>query len=220
MKKWLIISLSLNILFVLFFIGKRIYYSGSILPKKEIKYADVYNYDRADLYSQLPIDTTDIIFVGNSITERFPLTELFHSFKYKNRGIGSNETYHVLGRIGDIAKHRPKSIFLEIGVNDIKKISVDSIMTNYNKIIEIIKNTSPKTEIFIQLLSPVCKGESRLNPGIRKLNDRLNSYALQEHLQTLDLYAPFSKDGLLDSSLTNDGIHFNMKGFKIWKSKI
>lgn len=187
--------------------------------KKE-PWQDVYNRERNALICDLPIDSNDIVLVGDSHIERFP-EELFGTKNIKNRGIGFNNTYHVLNRIDPIAKQHPKSILLEIGVNDLSlNISYDSIIKNYNEIIDHIYNYSPRTRIIIQLIMPTCGNEYYLMDKIKELNNLLNKLCIKRNIQALDMYSRLLSNQQLNPALTTDGIHLNYKGYLLWKSEI
>lgn len=220
MKKGFIISVVFNCLIVLFIIGKRYYYShgqGSAKQPLETAPYDQWNKARLSVLNVLPIDKTDIVFVGNSLTEGFPVTELFGEH-VKNRGIGGNATWHLLERIEKIAVKQPKKLFIEIGINDFNFGStVDSAFCNYKAIVSAIGNISPHTTIFIQSLTPTCMSYSNITDSVTQLNTRLKEYCNLQGIAFIDLYTPLLKGTQLDSAYTEDGIHLNDKGYEIWR---
>lgn len=76
------VSLSLNILFILFFIGKRFYYGHQSL----FHHVKTLDERWADFLKSKP-DTGEIIFLGISITEGFPVKDEFNNSKVKNMGL-------------------------------------------------------------------------------------------------------------------------------------
>lgn len=223
MKKLLIISVAINCLVVLFFVAKRYYYSygaGAVPAEQKNTSYDQWNYSRTSLLNTLPLDTTDIIFIGNSLTEGFPVTELFGKH-VKNRGISGNATWHLLGRIEKIAVGQPKKIFIEIGVNDFNfGSSVDSAFDNYRAIISIIRNVSPRTRIYVQSLTPTGMKYKKILDSIITLNERLRTYCIEQAIAYIDLYTPLAKESQLDSAYTEDGIHLNGKGYAVWGNQV
>lgn len=219
MKSALLISISLNILTLGIFGGKRIYYQQSGLPKPTTSYFDDWNTMRTSLFETQKIDTDDVVFIGTSLTEGFPVTEIF-GCEYKNRGIGGNTTSHILNRISGIVNSRPKKIFLEAGTNDIiNGLPVDSIFNNYSKIIELISREQHSI-LYIQSVLPLGRALGRLNDSVDLLNSRLIQLCAGRALAYVDLHSPMSLQGRLDSTLTEDGIHLNAKGYAIWESEI
>jgi lysophospholipase L1-like esterase len=221
MKRLLLISLSFNVLIILFIAGKRYYYSHPpAYVAAQINSYDTLNDMRNSLLSSLPIDSTDIVFVGTSITEGFPVTEIFGQH-VKNRGIAGNRTYHLLDRITPIAMMHPKKIFIEAGVNDLRDgVSADSVFKNYIKIIDIIRATSPKTLICVQSVFPTTWGYEEINDHIVQLNNILIDYCTAFGLKYIDVHAALMQDGKLDSQFTGDGLHLNGKGYKLWQSAV
>jgi len=184
-----------------------------------------YYYQRKSLFELLPDDPEEIIFLGNSLTNGCEWQELFNNPKIKNRGINGDYTVGVLNRLDEIVRAKPKKIFLMIGVNDLgRDIPVDTVIKNYQKILDTIKIRSPKTEIFMQSVLP---DNLEISPNrqpiqlILDLNKKLKILASKNDITFIDLYPSFiDKNGYLDSSLTNDGLHLMGKGYLIWKKII
>ncbi len=220
MKLALKLSVALNVLFLLFFIGKRVYYTYGAPGKAAATNYEETIFAKASVQNQLPIDSNDVVFIGNSLTEGFPVTEYFANAK--NRGVGGSETRHVLARIGPIVNGRPKKIFLEIGVNDLAAgVSINDALAKYNTIISTIQTRSPRTAIYIQSIFPVCKEYSNLLPAIKEFNSKLaQQYGHIAGITYLNIYPSLVKNNKLDSALTHDGIHLNAKGYQIWKKEI
>ena len=118
-------------------------------------YSEFY-YRRATLFEKLPIDSTDIIFLGNSITNGCEWNELFPEQHVKNRGISGDRTTGVYDRLHSILTGNPQKVFLLIGINDLQHgASADSVIHGIIRIAEHIKAESPGTELYIQSILPV-----------------------------------------------------------------
>ena len=78
-----------------------------------------YNYQRRSLFDTLPVRPSDIVFLGNSITDGCEWAELFDNRHVKNRGISGDRSGWMLERLDPIVKGRPKKLFLMIGTNDL-----------------------------------------------------------------------------------------------------
>jgi len=93
-----------------------------------------------DYFKALPHDTTDIVFLGTSLTGGFLLSELFKDTRLKNRGIGGNRTNGILNRLSEVTDGKPAKIFLKVGTNDIQPNCItDTIFNNFLKIVNGIK---------------------------------------------------------------------------------
>lgn len=222
MKKLLYPSLILNFLLIAFFIGKRIYYSNSGQESKTEteSWADMWNRGRTDVLSHSKIDTSSVVFIGDSITEGFLVTEIFGP-KAKNQGISANTTRHILLRLEPIINLRPKKIVLNIGVNDLREdVPQDTIVDNFRRILMRIRNGSPKTDIIVNSVFPTSGDYFFVQPKILTLNESIKAYCQEQGFTFVDVYSDLVKNNQLDSSFTYDGIHLNGKGYKVWAVKI
>ena len=112
--------------------------------------------------NQVSVVEPDILFIGDSIVEYFPLQELFGTSKtIVNRGIRGyqmgllleNLDAHLYG--GTVDK-----IVLLIGTNDIgKDVPVNEALNNLEAIIQSIARDYPLTEIKLLSILPVNEGE-------------------------------------------------------------
>lgn len=219
MKKALIISVAINLIIVGFIGAKRYYYAHSQSTSSP-EIFDHWGIMRNSLYDLHPVDSTDIVFVGNSLTEAFPVTELFGPH-CKNRGIGGNKTSHILQRIDNIAKYKPRKLFIEAGINDfVFGGNVDTTFNNYVQIINIVTSQSPRTRIYIQSTIPTCGPYEKFNTSVKKLNARLIDYCKKGGIRYVDVYSEMVSGDKMDSTLTEDGLHLNGKGYSIWKKAI
>lgn len=179
---------------------------------------------RVSLFKKLEIKEDNIVFMGDSLTQRGEWAEIFNNPKVVNRGIDSDKTAGLLNRIEHVAKNHPKKIFLLIGINDINKgINEKEILTNYEKIISTIKTTSPKTQIYIQSLLPVNKTKYLHpidNEKVRVVNKELQTLAIQEKVMYIDLYSLLVKNDELNEEYTRDGIHLTGDAYMIWKNAV
>jgi lysophospholipase L1-like esterase len=186
-----------------------------------------YYFHRVEHFKALPNDKGEIIFLGDSITDGAEWSELTNNLLSKNRGISGDVTAGILYRLDEVTESKPAKIFIMIGVNDLATgLTVENIMANYTKIIDIIKNQTPKTEIFIQSVLPVndsfagFKNHTNKTEQIMDLNLRLSKLALEKECTFVDLFTPFSTDNKLKKELTEDGLHVNGEGYLLWYSVI
>lgn len=94
----------------------------AIATAQEVYHYNLYYYQRATLFEELPIDNDDIVFLGNSITDNCEWHELFDNPNIKNRGISSDVSMGVYDRLNPIVAGKPAKIFLMIGINDVSQI--------------------------------------------------------------------------------------------------
>lgn len=201
--------------------------STFIFSQNTHKYSNFY-YQRKSLFQQLPIKSTDIIFVGNSITNGAEWSELFENPNIKNRGISGDISQGVYDRLDDIIKGKPKKIFLLVGINDIAlNIPTNTIYTNIEKIISKIKINSKQTQIYLQSVLPtnpdIKNFPNHKKPEkIKDLNEKIKFLAKKHNINYIDLYSHFiiKNTDILNPKYTNDGLHLMGEGYILWKNLI
>ena len=193
-----------------------------------LKAHNEYWHQRVSLFEMLPIESSDIIFLGNSITDGGEFAELFENPNVKNRGINSDTLDGVMERLRQITAGKPKKIFLLIGINDISHgVKPDEMIEKYKEIIDYISSNSPETELFVQSVLPINNSFKRYKNlvckenDINKTNSLLKELTADTNVTYIDLWSVFSDgNGNLDSSFTNDGLHLNGQGYVKWADTI
>lgn len=213
----------------MFFIGFLCLLTASVAQEnKNLSTDSSYNnwyYDsREKLYQELKGMKYDVVFFGNSITERGPWEELVgKKYKVGNRGIGGDNTFGMKARIADVVGAKPKKIFLMMGINDVGRgLSTEWSLRNYEVIIKIIQRESPKTKIYVQSTLPMnenilkydyLKGKEDM---VRALNKGVEALAQKYNLTYVDIKEALADEYVLKSQYTIDGIHVNTDAYIRW----
>nr|WP_313770070.1 GDSL-type esterase/lipase family protein [[Scytonema hofmanni] UTEX B 1581] len=155
-KIFLLFSSIINILFVIAFallIANKCgfsYLSNKLLhffPENNSKHFNypAYYWHKKSQFEKLPKSESDIIMLGDSITDEGEWTELL-GLNVKNRGISGDTTERILHRLDSILESKPKQVFLMIGINDLMNDgkSVTVTLEQYKKILREFKK---KTQI-------------------------------------------------------------------------
>lgn len=174
-------------------------------------------------YQDLQRSQTDILFLGDSITEGAIWQELLNrpTLRIINRGISGNTTNDILKRLDSIYPLKPKRIFLMVGVNDINAgIPQAQSLKNYHQILDGLQQALPNTELVMQSLLPTNSdwpfADSQLIPTFNKA---LRQIAAQRQLKYLDLFPAFAnQQQQLCKTFSNDGIHLMGNGYRRWQS--
>ncbi|NGF55220.1 GDSL family lipase [Parapedobacter sp. SGR-10] len=173
-------------------------------------------------FRKMPVLPKSVIFVGNSLTEAGRWNDILPHLPVLNRGISGDISYGVLARLDEITRHRPKKVFLMIGVNDLKRgIPTQNIMENYSRIVQEIKRASPKTKIYLNSILPVNPNKliesfkSVTNSDIQILNEGLKQISHKaEGVRFIDLHTVLAdRNGHLRSEITPDGIHLEVSAY-------
>jgi lysophospholipase L1-like esterase len=212
------LSLGINLFFVLNIFSKEKPESIPGNPSLIVKESKI------EIIKALPIELGDIIFMGDSKTESFRVRELSNNQKIKNLGI-SGAT--IADMLEVVPLEKPASFFIEIGVNDIKteKWSLNNFQGDFVRLVRLIKGKNPKTKIFIQSILPVSdryfKKQTRaINTKIVETNKMLKVIAIQNDCTYVDIHSLFYNGTELNSDLTFDGLHLNVKGYDLWYSQV
>ncbi|MBN1531457.1 MAG: G-D-S-L family lipolytic protein [Spirochaetes bacterium] len=180
---------------------------------------------RRDLFRSLPRQEVRTVFIGDSITSRCELTELFGGRGVVNRGIAGDIVAGMFERADEVARLAPESIFIMAGINDLGiKKDPDDVLRDYRKLLERLRSQSPRSSIYIQSVLPIIPSRVKIDPAaIVRVNAGLMSLAQESgaHVAFIDLHEAFSDgDGNLREDLTYDGVHLNGAGYLRWKSCI
>ncbi len=189
---------------------------------------NVFYYQRATLFDELPIDSTDIVMLGNSLTNGCEWHELLGLPNVKNRGISSDVIQGVADRMEPIINGQPAKIFLLTGVNDVShNLGVDSIANAYGRLIDMIREQMPHTKLYVESMLPInisyglYKKMADKEQQIRDINARLAAMADEKGFIWIDLYPHFvDAEGHMRKEFTNDGLHLLGPGYIQWRDVI
>ena len=187
-----------------------------------------YNLQRRSLFEVLPVYSSDIVFLGNSITDGCEWAELFNNRHVKNRGISGDRSGWLLDRLDPIVGGHPKKLFLMIGVNDLAAgVSPDEIVANVARLIDRFQSESRWTKIYVQSILPVNGVDTKAKPknhwkkGAEIIEANKLIEALCEgrkNVLYIDVYSALvDQKGMLDKRYTNDGVHLVGEGYLVWR---
>lgn len=188
-----------------------------------------YNYQRRSLFDVLPLHSSDIVFLGNSITDGCEWAELFQNRHVKNRGISGDRSDWLLERLDSILAAHPKKLFLMIGTNDLAAgVSPDEIVRNVARLIDRFQSESKWTRIYVQSILPVNGVAFTKYPGhyehahlIVTTNKKLEALCDEKGVTYLNVWGALADhDGNLDKRYTNDGLHLTGQGYLVWRDAI
>lgn len=222
----LIVSLTLNIVSVAAFASRLMRKGGGryLLEQLDLRDAEhtllPFQADWRARHRKLPNTEAEIVFVGDSLIAEGPWSELYCPIK--NRGIGGETTSGLLDRLDEVTESQPRKIFLPVGTNCLAAdIPVAQVVRNYRKILERVRQESPRTRVYVISVLPVNQrvthGPVHDNATIRELNSRLRDLTGQfEDVAFLDVFdALTDASGDLRKDLTTDGLHLNLDGYLV-----
>ena len=177
--------------------------------------------------NQVSVLEPDILFIGDSIVEYYPLQELFGTSKtIVNRGIRGYQTGLLLENLdAHLYGGAVDKIVLLIGTNDIgKDVPVNEALNNLEAIIQSIARDYPLTEMKLLSILPVNEGEEykqtvyiRTNEKIQKWNQAYkelsSAYMQVEFVPVFD--SLIDQAGQLKKDYTTDGLHLSVTGYQV-----
>ena len=168
-------------------------------------------------------NNSELVFIGDSITARWPaelLQEKFGAFRPVNLGIGGDWIQNVLWRVqnGVLEKIRPKVIGLLIGANNITTGTPDGIAQGIASLLKVIQEKAPTSKILLLGILP--RGESikeEINEKIRQTNAKLAMLADNSRVFYLDVGDKLvEQDGSISREVMPDKLHVAAPGFARW----
>ena len=167
-----------------------------------------------------------IVFVGDSLTQRYPLNEFYPGLHVYNRGIDGDTTVGVLKRLDlSIFDLKPSTVVLQIGTNDlqVEGIAKDITIVNIQKIVKAIQNTQPEIHLILVSLYPVNLSIDKLvnkfivgprhNEDIKSINQAI---AKIQGVKFLDIYPHLlNEDKELNMQYSKEGLHLSLAGYAI-----
>jgi acyl-CoA thioesterase I len=171
--------------------------------------------------------TPRVVFLGDSITDGWRLTEYFSGRDFVNRGISGQITGEMLGRtMADVIDLKPAAVLLLAGTNDIARgVAVGTIKNNLTMIAELA-DAHQIRPIFASIL-PVSDYHKNVNPRfamtlrrppatILALNNWLRQFCAQHGYVYVDYFSAMADSaGYLQADLADDGLHPNGKGYRV-----
>ena len=168
-----------------------------------------------------------IVFVGDSLTDLYPINDFFENINIINNGVCGFTTTDILDNMKEhIYDEKPTKVFINIGINDMSDTNKtkEEIFNNIKKIIKEIKKNSPKTKIYILSIYPMNTSndpkikrssvEARSMEEINYINKQIKEKYENSDVTYIDAYTKLlDNKKMLKLSYTVDGIHLTNSGY-------
>ena len=164
------------------------------------------------------------LFVGDFYTEKFNFDDYDLDYHYVKSSSSDLDTDDLLDNMKrKIYDYNPSIVFIQIGFNDLDDDkSVDDLINDIEKIINLIKENRPYATIYIESLYPINTDiedfsdelvDNIDNDKINEFNEKISKIVSKNKVNYLDVYKVLEKDGKLDLNLTDDGVNLNSDGY-------
>ncbi|WP_267389184.1 GDSL-type esterase/lipase family protein [Sphingomonas sp. GC_Shp_3] len=160
-----------------------------------------------------------VVFLGDSITDRWNLAASFPGKPYVNRGIGSQVTAQMILRFHqDVIALHPQAVVILSGINDVQGFlqqeTPEQIEANWETMadvadvhgIAVVFGSLLPVNDYTDAARDVVK--ERHPDELRALNAWLRAFCARRHYVYADYYAALiNRNGLMTAAYTSDGIH-------------
>ena len=182
--------------------------------------------------NQIAVIEPDIIFIGDSIVEYFPLQELLGTTKtIVNRGIRGYQTGLLLDNLdAHLYGDAVDQIVILIGTNDIgKDIPMSQTLNNLESVIQTISRDYPLSQIKLVSILPVNEGEDFKQTVYIRTNEKIKAWnQAYQNLASAYMQVEFvpvfenllDQKGQLKSDFTTDGLHLSVLGYQALSSTL
>jgi lysophospholipase L1-like esterase len=165
---------------------------------------------------------TNIIFIGDSLTEYFDWQERFPEYHVINLGVSGETVEGLLDRLDRIRPriNDPDIIFVMTGINNIAMEQYD-ITGDYKEIVSKLASWFKNSTIVVQSVLPA-RLEWINNNVIKDINRHLKKIAVEFSAEYLDVYGLFidPQGNPMRANLLDDGVHLSDKGYQVWADEV
>ncbi len=161
------------------------------------------------------------VFLGDSITEGFPVNKVFEGKNFYNRGIGGDRVQGLRERL-DICVDalQPAKIYIMIGTNDAiypLHESIDDWAKDYQNLVHEIKFYAPQADIALFSILPLGPRFEQAHQSLYEYNSHVKNIARENQLDFIDLDTIMKNEqGYLKQSYTGDDVHLTLEGYVAW----
>lgn len=165
---------------------------------------------KADLFQLIPVEAGDIVLLGDSHFEYFPIQELLDDLPVVNRGVSGETTAEIALRLGPILEAAPARVVLLAGANDIfQERSEDDLAAEMRGMVE----RCARAKVNVTVLSIPPNAMPAVQDRIDAANRRLAGVCAEHAVPYVDLDPVLRNGDLIDPALTFDGLHLNAAGY-------
>ena len=173
------------------------------------------------------------VFTGSSLMEMFPIEKWVKELGPNapivyNRGVGGYRTTDLLPILDAcVFELKPRKVFINIGTNDLSdgNISLETVMSNYDRIITQIEEKLPGVIIYMMAYYPINYEAAteemkpclliRTNEKINRANELVAQLAAKHGQKYINVNAPLmDEQGRLKAQYTIEGMHIKPEGYR------
>ena len=183
----------------------------------------VYEAKQAAFNETLLARKPELVFLGDSITSRWPqelLEKHFGAYRPVNLGVGGDRVQNVIWRLQRTSLEATplKALVLLIGTNNTGAFTSEEIAGGIQKLVKIVEEKTPESKVLILGVFP--RGPAINDPKNRRihaLNAKLKDLADGKKVFYLDVGPSLAEpDGSISLEVMPDHLHVALPGFLRW----
>ena len=230
--KYSIIIVSLLAMLVISLMLNYIFYKKAFIPLQAAKLDPIgLNYYKQDIAKDKKSDKPIVMFYGDSRGLSWPNPSL-DQYQFINRSIGNQTSIQTVARFHQhVSPHRPKTIIIQVCVNDLKMIPLfpdkaEQIIANCKANLKklLIQAQAIESKVILSTVFPL--GEVTLDRRILGIKaqpimnaiDNVNTYIrslASKNVTIFDSYLLLKGEGQkVDKQYSHDWLHLNKKGYQ------
>ena len=161
---------------------------------------------------------TDVVFLGDSLTDGCDLLLYYPEYTTLNRGIGADTTVGLEKRL-DVSVYavQPKVVVMLIGANN-----CSTMFDNYENILVSLKENLPDSKIILVSLTSMGGTWGKNNNLAAFNNVKIRALAEKYDFEFVDVYTPllnFETNEIYEE-YTSDGGHLTHEGYLVLTSEV
>ena len=160
----------------------------------------------------------DVAFLGDSLTDGYPLEKFYPQYLVSNRGIGGETTTGLLERMQiSVYDLKPKVAVMLIGANN-----MDKMFDDYEQLLSGLQQNLPKTKVVILSLTSMGQEWGKKNQLAAYNNARIKLLAEKYGYEFVDLFSPLMDvtTGEIRPEYTTDGGHLTELGYEVLTAQV
>jgi len=186
-----------------------------------------YSLTQFNFHSQPEVANLRVAFLGDSIIAETNFAELLGRDDVVNRGISGDLSISMPARLKYLLTKKPEVLVIEGGINDIlSRASIARVVQSKKEILAFCKINNIRPVFLKTLAVGKDQGSNKhrdakvLNAGVVELNAAIEEIARDAGATVVDFDSILMKDGFLKAELTDDGVHLNARGKRLYADQI
>lgn len=160
---------------------------------------------------------SDVVMVGDSLTESADWSALFPRCKIANYGIAGDTSWGMLERVDTIISTGASRAIIMLGANDVLRgFPEDLTLINAEALVTALRSAG----MSVTLQSTLYTNRQDDTAKIDRINDGLTKLCKRVGCSYVDLNAKLSAGGVLRPEYVFEGVHINALAYGVWRDHV